>query len=161
MFEDEGSLRRRPRGFRRKHQMKSYPGPSGFYPSSNGYDGTSIAVKIHCEYICLQDTINHKLLQELPNCYPQSYDYGYGSPAATYAESWNSYAAEAQYSKISHGSMQDGTSSPLQGANGSIEYTGYQYNHSPYVLDGGKLFPNYYFEIVNLKHKICNARKRQ
>lgn len=44
MFEDEGSLRRRPRGFRRKHQMKSYPGPSGFYPSSNGYDGTSIPV---------------------------------------------------------------------------------------------------------------------
>ncbi|KAG4066968.1 hypothetical protein HA402_007716 [Bradysia odoriphaga] len=116
MFEDEGSLRRRPRGFRRKHQMKSYPGPSGFYPSSNGYDGASI--------------------QELQNCYPQSYDYAY-SPAATYAESWNSYAAEAQYSKISHGSMQDGTSSPLQGANGSIDYPGYQYNHSPYVLDGG------------------------
>lgn len=141
MFEDEGSLRRRPRGFRRKHQMKSYPGPSGFYPSSNGYDGTPIAVKNFLIYSCRQDTstVNLNLLQELPNCYPQSYEYSYGSPAATYAESWNSYAAEAQYSKMSHGSMQDGTSSPLQGGNGSIEYPGYQYNHSPYVLDGGKL----------------------
>lgn len=33
MFEDEGSLRRRPRGYRRKHQMKSYapPGPGQFF----------------------------------------------------------------------------------------------------------------------------------
>lgn len=44
MFEDEGSLRRRPRGFRRKHQMKAYAGPNGYYPSNGGYDGTVISV---------------------------------------------------------------------------------------------------------------------
>lgn len=44
MFEDEGSLRRRPRGFRRKHQMKSFPGPNGFYQNGNGYDGTQLPV---------------------------------------------------------------------------------------------------------------------
>lgn len=35
MFEDEGSLRRRPRGYRRKHQLKAYqpPGPGQFYQS--------------------------------------------------------------------------------------------------------------------------------
>lgn len=50
MFEDEGSLRRRPRGFRRKHQMKSYSGPSGFYTTGNGYDGTTIPVSSNYKY---------------------------------------------------------------------------------------------------------------
>lgn len=44
MFEDEGSLRRRPRGFRRKHQMKAYSGPNGYYTSQAAYDGTVISV---------------------------------------------------------------------------------------------------------------------
>lgn len=44
MFEDEGSLRRRPRGFRRKHQQKSYPGGGTFYSNANGYDGGQISV---------------------------------------------------------------------------------------------------------------------
>ena len=46
MFEDEGSLRRRPRGFRRKHQMKSYSGSSAFYSSTNSYDSSAIPVII-------------------------------------------------------------------------------------------------------------------
>lgn len=52
MFEDEGSLRRRPRGFRRKHQMKSFgspnPGHMSYYPppAGNGYDNVSISVSI-------------------------------------------------------------------------------------------------------------------
>lgn len=46
--------------------------------------------------------------------------------------------------------MQDGTSSPLQGANGSIEYPGYQYNHSPYVLDGGEFISD--IELKNRKN---------
>lgn len=48
MFEDEGSLRRRPRGFRRKHQMKSYSsGPGSFYSPNNSYEGNSITVYIN------------------------------------------------------------------------------------------------------------------
>lgn len=46
MFEDEGSLRRRPRGFRRKHQMKSYQGTnsSGYFAPPSGYDSGSVTV---------------------------------------------------------------------------------------------------------------------
>lgn len=42
MFEDEGSLRRRPRGYRRKHQMKAYQPPSAtqFYPPT--YESTEM-----------------------------------------------------------------------------------------------------------------------
>jgi len=54
MFEDEGSLRRRPRGFRRKQQMKSFSNPSSFYPPSS-YDSTQLNVT------------------DIPNCYPSSY----------------------------------------------------------------------------------------
>ncbi|XP_049542672.1 forkhead box protein biniou [Anopheles darlingi] len=44
MFEDEGSLRRRPRGFRRKQQLKGYGPPgSAFYPTGNaGYELTEL-----------------------------------------------------------------------------------------------------------------------
>lgn len=54
MFEDEGSLRRRPRGFRRKQQMKSFSNPSSFYPPTQ-YDAAQINVS------------------DIPNCYPSSY----------------------------------------------------------------------------------------
>lgn len=54
MFEDEGSLRRRPRGFRRKQQMKTYSSSGSFYPSSQ-YDSPQLNVT------------------EIPNCYPTSY----------------------------------------------------------------------------------------
>lgn len=55
MFEDEGSLRRRPRGFRRKQQMKSYSSPGSFYPPPSQYDAPQLNVS------------------EIPNCYPTSY----------------------------------------------------------------------------------------
>ncbi|KAL7034803.1 hypothetical protein ACKWTF_008102 [Chironomus riparius] len=54
MFEDEGSLRRRPRGFRRKQQMKSFSNSSSFYPPSS-YDSAQLNVA------------------DIPNCYPSSY----------------------------------------------------------------------------------------
>lgn len=46
MFEDEGSLRRRPRGFRRKHQLKSYSTPnySAHYVPPSGYESVSITL---------------------------------------------------------------------------------------------------------------------
>uniref|UniRef100_A0A182RV01 Fork-head domain-containing protein n=1 Tax=Anopheles funestus TaxID=62324 RepID=A0A182RV01_ANOFN len=44
MFEDEGSLRRRPRGFRRKQQLKGYGAGSAFYPAGNtGYELTELS----------------------------------------------------------------------------------------------------------------------
>lgn len=50
MFEDEGSLRRRPRGFRRKHQMKSsYPGsttPAGYYAPTSSYDSGAVSFRL-------------------------------------------------------------------------------------------------------------------
>lgn len=45
MFEDEGSLRRRPRGFRRKQQIKPYSAPPAPYytssPVTHGYESTA------------------------------------------------------------------------------------------------------------------------
>ncbi|XP_058066167.1 forkhead box protein D2 [Anopheles bellator] len=44
MFEDEGSLRRRPRGFRRKQQLKGYATGSAFYTAGNtGYEIAELA----------------------------------------------------------------------------------------------------------------------
>lgn len=85
MFEDEGSLRRRPRGFRRKQQMKSYSTTSSFYPATQ-YDGPQLNVT------------------EIPNCYPASYttyshDYAPSSvqpapPAAFSDNPWQYQSSE-------------------------------------------------------------------
>jgi Forkhead domain len=59
MFEDEGSLRRRPRGFRRKQQIKNYSNTGSFYPPAS-YEGPQINVTDM-------------------NCYPTPYTYEYNS----------------------------------------------------------------------------------
>lgn len=56
MFEDEGSLRRRPRGFRRKQQIKAYSNSGSFYPPAS-YEGPPINVS------------------DIQNCYPTPYPY--------------------------------------------------------------------------------------
>lgn len=56
MFEDEGSLRRRPRGFRRKQQLKTYSNQATFYPPTT-YEGPALNVS------------------EIQNCYPTPYSY--------------------------------------------------------------------------------------
>lgn len=63
MFEDEGSLRRRPRGFRRKQQQKAYSGAtSSYYSTPTTFDPTP------------------NNATDLPTCYPQyAYDYGNAS----------------------------------------------------------------------------------
>jgi forkhead box protein F len=132
MFEDEGSLRRRPRGFRRK-QLKSYGGGGAFYPTGSAYDTSALSVG------------------ELPNCYATqpyaSYDYSsaaVAAAAATYPESW-SYSTEGlpQYQKISHhSSMQNGTPPPPPPSShpsNILDYGSYQYTTSPYTsLDNGE-----------------------
>lgn len=42
MFEDEASLRRRPRGYRSKLKVKSYPSTNGFYATSS-YDPSMVS----------------------------------------------------------------------------------------------------------------------
>lgn len=75
----------------------------------------------------------------MANCYSsQTYPpYEYGPVGSVYADSWNPYP-------MSHGSMQDGTPPPLQntsnGSGAGIDYaSAYQYQASPYGIDGGKL----------------------
>jgi forkhead box protein F len=75
MFEDEGSLRRRPRGFRRKQQMKTFTNASSYYPPTQ-YDGPQLNVS------------------EIPNCYPtsySSYSHEYSpavQPPPSFSETW-------------------------------------------------------------------------
>lgn len=42
MFEDEGSLRRRPRGYRSKLKVKPYAAVNGFYPTGS-YDAGMVS----------------------------------------------------------------------------------------------------------------------
>lgn len=116
MFEDEGSLRRRPRGFRRKQQMKVYSNAGGtFYPPTV-YDGTS--------------------LNDAPNCYPapySSYDYPGSTPSGpppppTFSEPWQYQPSE--YIRNS--------SSPQHVTTQIGEYTTYQHHYANF--DNGKFF---------------------
>ncbi|XP_053687099.1 forkhead box protein F1 [Sabethes cyaneus] len=126
MFEDEGSLRRRPRGFRRKQQLKAYGGGSAFYPAgSTGYD---IAVP------------------ELPSSYISqpypSYEYP-NANGQSFSDSWH-YPTEGlgQYSKITHTSLHDPQpppASPVQQSQSAsmLDYGNYSFATSPYAIDNG------------------------
>jgi len=112
MFEDEGSLRRRPRGFRRKQQMKAYSSSGTFYPSAN-YDGPG--------------QLN---VSEIPNCYPSTYPtYDYGnSPSVpppappTFTDQWQYQQSEY----VRNPSPQHISSQP------NIDYGGSYQNYAPY-----------------------------
>ncbi|XP_055627230.1 forkhead box protein F2 [Toxorhynchites rutilus septentrionalis] len=125
MFEDEGSLRRRPRGFRRKQQLKAFTGGSAFYPAgSTGYEIT---------------------VPEMPNSYLSqpyaSYDYP-NANGQSFSDSWH-YPAEGltQYSKITHTSLHDPQppSSPGQQnqTSSGLDYGNYSFAASPYNIDNG------------------------
>ncbi|XP_004525768.1 forkhead box protein biniou [Ceratitis capitata] len=102
MFEDEASLRRRPRGYRSKLKVKPYPSTNGFYTTSS-YDPS-------------MDNANFYATQPYA-----SYEYATSSAAAAapFTDSWNSHAAHTQtlpqYSNIAaassvlHGSNNSGT----------------------------------------------------
>jgi forkhead box protein F len=80
MFEDEGSLRRRPRGFRRKQQIKNFSSSGPFYPASN-FEGPPINVT------------------EM-NCYSSPYSYDYNStapPVATAPPAFHTSEVAWQY----------------------------------------------------------------
>ncbi|XP_067643750.1 forkhead box protein biniou [Eurosta solidaginis] len=87
MFEDEASLRRRPRGYRSKLKVKSYPSTNGFYTTSS-YDPN-------------MDNANFYATQPYG-----TYDYATSSAAAaSFTDAWNSHAAHSpatlpQYSNI-------------------------------------------------------------
>ncbi|XP_055842002.1 forkhead box protein biniou isoform X2 [Episyrphus balteatus] len=135
MFEDEGSLRRRPRGYRSKLKMKPYSAANGFY-SPSPYDNGSM---------------------DNPNFYaPQSYtSYEYSTPPAFASEAWNHpQSALPQYSNIAaHHSaaaaLHNGNSSPppppptssasgsMQSTNPGLDYANYQYTTSSYNIDNG------------------------
>lgn len=131
MFEDEGSLRRRPRGFRRKQQIKAYSNSGSFYPSSN-YDGPPLNVS------------------EVQNCYPTAYHYETYStppiapaPPSTFSEvQWQNYQSEYVRNP----------SPPQQTV---LEYSGNYQNYQPYE-NGGKLKTKYIFFTL---HEKC-ARYR-
>ncbi|XP_055532750.1 forkhead box protein F1 [Wyeomyia smithii] len=127
MFEDEGSLRRRPRGFRRKQQLKAYGTGSAFYPAgSTGYD---IAVP------------------ELPSSYISQPYASYEYPNAngqSFSDSWH-YPTEGlgQYSKITHTSLHDPQPPPAspvqqnQSTSTMLDYGNYSFATSPYTIDNG------------------------
>uniref|UniRef100_A0A8D8EVP1 Forkhead box protein biniou n=1 Tax=Culex pipiens TaxID=7175 RepID=A0A8D8EVP1_CULPI len=147
MFEDEGSLRRRPRGFRRKQQLKAYAGGGGsaFYPTGSGV-GYEISVP------------------DLPGGGYISQPYGtYGDYSApngagqsafgTAADSWHYPSPEglSQYSKITHTSLHEPQppGSPGSGQHQhqqqqsqhqqqqNLDYGNYSFAPSPYSIDNG------------------------
>ncbi|XP_062550079.1 forkhead box protein F2 [Armigeres subalbatus] len=127
MFEDEGSLRRRPRGFRRKQQLKAYAGGSAFYPAgATGYEIT---------------------VPDLPGGYMSqpygSYDYPSANGQTFGADSWH-YPSEglSQYSKITHTSLHDHQPPPgspgQQGQSSSVlDYGNYSFGSGSYSIDNG------------------------
>ncbi|XP_055376234.1 forkhead box protein biniou [Condylostylus longicornis] len=138
MFDDDSSLRRRPRGFKRKHQtqqMKTYA-TTAFYTTSH-YDSAA-----------------------LPDCYTtthQPYAFDYHTPPGNYVDSWTSNGTLPQYSNIMHTSaiqqqqqqqqqqhhQQHENNSPPPGAiatNPNMDYAAYQYGTATgYNLDNNSL----------------------
>lgn len=119
MFEDEGSLRRRPRGFRRKQQIKAYSS-SGPYYSPSGYESTPITVG------------------DLPSCYSTSpytsYEYGTAAPAAPTGFSDSGWVYSSEYASKP-------AQSPSHTANTILDYgSNYQYNTSSYAIDNNGKF---------------------
>jgi forkhead box protein F len=117
MFEDEGSLRRRPRGFRRKQQMKSYSSPGPFYPSSQ-YDGPQLNV-------------------DIPNCYPSSYptySHEYSSPVQAAPPTFSDTPWQYQSSEYVRNPSPPPQHAPPQ--SNILEYSGNYQAYQPYENGG-------------------------
>uniref|UniRef100_A0A182ITV2 Uncharacterized protein n=1 Tax=Anopheles atroparvus TaxID=41427 RepID=A0A182ITV2_ANOAO len=158
MFEDEGSLRRRPRGFRRKQQLKGYGAGSAFYAAGNGgYEITELSGGYlsqpyggYADYTTIPPpsavmgaaagvgggTGGGGVAQTTG---------GYSEPGST--SSWHYPTADSlsQYSKITHTSLHDASlqtpGSPEHQTQATVlEYGGYTFTSatgSPYGLDAG------------------------
>lgn len=167
MFEDEGSLRRRPRGFRRKQQLKAYAGGGGsaFYPT-----GSAVGYEIS--------------VPDLPGGGYISQPYGtYGDYSApngagqsafgTAADSWHYPSPEglSQYSKITHTSLHEPQppGSPGSGQHQhqqqqsqhpqqqNLDYGNYSFAPSPYSIDNGEcpeLMNEWYLFVFGLVARI-------
>ncbi|XP_058123801.1 forkhead box protein biniou [Anopheles ziemanni] len=156
MFEDEGSLRRRPRGFRRKQQLKGYGAGSAFYPAGNsGYEIAELSGGYlsqpyggYADYASIPPPSAvmgaSAGASGVAGAVVQG-SGGYTEPAS--ASSWHYPAADSlsQYSKITHTSLHDASlqtpGSPEHQAQGTVlEYGGYTFTSatgSPYGLDAG------------------------
>uniref|UniRef100_A0A182T6Q2 Fork-head domain-containing protein n=1 Tax=Anopheles maculatus TaxID=74869 RepID=A0A182T6Q2_9DIPT len=162
MFEDEGSLRRRPRGFRRKQQLKGYGGGSAFYPAGNtGYELTELSGGYlsqpyggYADYAPIPPP--SAVIGQGPTASGggvngggggghQSGGYPEPHSASAGASSWHYPAVDglSQYSKITHTSLHEplqAPGSPGQQATGAgvLEYGNYAFTNaatSPYGLD--------------------------
>ncbi|CAD7082898.1 unnamed protein product [Hermetia illucens] len=123
MFEDESSLRRRPRGFRRKHQIKSYASGNGFFADTGVYNAS---------------------LTDISSSYAAQTTYAYDyPPAGSYSESWaHTTNTLPQYTHLPHNPIQSSSPPPASvqsGANSSLDFGNYQYNSGHYSsnLDNG------------------------
>ncbi|XP_041772789.1 forkhead box protein biniou [Anopheles merus] len=167
MFEDEGSLRRRPRGFRRKQQMKGYGGGSAFYPAGNtGYEITELSGGYlsqpyggYADYASLPAP-SAVLGQGGPTATGgggggpghQSGGYSDGHPSSTGASSWSYGGVDtlSPYSKITHTSLHEPLQAPgspgQQTAGGAVlDYGNYTFGNaaaSPYGIDTSLKIPS-------------------
>lgn len=117
MFEDEGSLRRRPRGFRRKQQIKAYSNQGSFYPPAN-YEGTPINAP------------------DIQNCYPAPYPYepySVAPPVASGPPTFSEVSWQYQSEYVRNPSPPQHVS-PQSGV---LEYGGNYQSYQPYE-SGGK-----------------------
>uniref|UniRef100_A0A182QJW1 Fork-head domain-containing protein n=1 Tax=Anopheles farauti TaxID=69004 RepID=A0A182QJW1_9DIPT len=169
MFEDEGSLRRRPRGFRRKQQLKGYGGGSAFYPAGNtGYELTDLSGGYlsqtyggYADYASIpppsailgQASVGGGGGSGGSAGIHQSGGYPEPSSSTSAPSSWHYPAGESlsQYSKITHTSLHEQAlqtpGSPRQQTTGGgvLEYGNYAFANaasSPYGLDSGLKIPS-------------------
>uniref|UniRef100_A0A182LZN8 Fork-head domain-containing protein n=1 Tax=Anopheles culicifacies TaxID=139723 RepID=A0A182LZN8_9DIPT len=163
MFEDEGSLRRRPRGFRRKQQLKGYGAGSAFYPAGNtGYELTELSGGYlsqpyggYAEYASIPPpsaVISQGTTGSGGGGSGGHQSGGYTEQHASAtgsSSSWHYPAVDglSQYSKITHTSLHEqalqAPGSPGQQATGAgvLEYGNYAFTNaaaSPYGLDTGE-----------------------
>ncbi|XP_050076167.1 forkhead box protein biniou [Anopheles maculipalpis] len=159
MFEDEGSLRRRPRGFRRKQQLKGYGGGSAFYPAGNtGYELTELSGGYlsqpyggYADYGSIPPP--SAVLGQGPTGsgggghqtggYPEPHSASGGTSSWHYPSAVDGLS---QYSKITHTSLHEPLQAPgspgQQGPTGAgvLEYGNYAFTNAttaPYGLDTG------------------------
>lgn len=135
MFEDEGSLRRRPRGFAKKKHLKPYSPANGPY----GHYGLP-----HQAF-----ETNGLSASDIPSAYnSQHFTYEYNAPSATTfaeASSWNYNTDLPQYPKMSHTSVHESPSSAASIGSQSSNLTEYHQIYQPavytvgYGIESGKL----------------------
>lgn len=141
MFEDEGSLRRRPRGFRRKQQIKAYSNSGSFYPPAN-YEGPP--------------GIN---VTEIQNIYPTPYPYESYSSAPPVPSGPPTFS-EVPWQYQSEYARNPSPTQHVSSQSGVLEYSGNYQGYQPYENGGELLSQRSTGPLFTIGKFLENSRRR-